>query len=153
MSGSIQNILSSRWLNLALRLVLGVLFVFAGVEKISQPEEFAKAITNYHILPSFSINILALVLPWVELLTGLALLTGVYIKGAALLQVAMLGLFFIAISLALARGLDISCGCFGTASASKIGWTHLLEDLAMLAGTIIIYFTYSRDTAPNHRTP
>lgn len=152
MPTSLRNILANTWLQTTLRFVLGFIFVYAAIEKIAQPEEFAKAIMNYRILPIPSVNIAALVLPWVELLTGLALIGRVYVRSSSLLIIGMLVVFCIAIAAALIRGLDISCGCFGTAVASKVGWSRLIEDLAMLVGAGIVYF-FSRRTAAGSPNP
>lgn len=141
-----RNTLTNRWLLLAVRFVLGFIFVYAAMEKITQPAEFAKAIANYHFLPQLSVNLFALVLPWMELLAGLALIAGVHVRGSALLLAVLLTAFTCAVALALARGLDISCGCFGTTSASKVGWTHLLENIAMLAGAVLVGFATKRAT-------
>lgn len=140
MNARLQNIISHPWLMLAVRCVLGFVFVYAAIEKISQPAEFAKAIANYHLLPLFSFNLFALVLPWVELLAGLSLVGGVYVRGSSLLIGILLVVFLVAGALALLRGLDISCGCFGPASASKVGWAHLLENLAMFVGSLLVYW-------------
>lgn len=133
-------ILSNKWLNLALRWALGFVFIYAAIEKIAQPELFARDIANYRLLPLLAVNIVAISLPWVELLVGLALIADVRRRGAALLIGAMLIVFIVAITAALARGLDISCGCFGTATASKVGWTRLVEDFAMLFAAIALYY-------------
>ena len=122
------------------RLVLGFIFIFASIEKIAQPEEFAKAITNYRLLPTPAVNLFAIVLPWVELLAGLFLILGLLVRGSSLLLTFLLSLFALAIAISLARGLDISCGCFGTASARKVGWTALGEDLLMLLGSLLLCY-------------
>lgn len=134
LSGLIQN----RWLNVALRYVLGFIFIYAAIGKIAQPEEFAKSIMYYRILPLAAVNVAAILIPWVELLAGLGLIGGVSIRGNAAIILGMLVMFSIAIAIALVRGLDISCGCFGTASASKIGWTRLGEDIAMIVGAWVV---------------
>lgn len=142
----VQTVLGNKWLDYALRYALGFIFVYAAVEKVAQPEDFARAIANYHILPFFAINIFAVLLPWIELLTGIALIGKVNVRVSALLIIAMLVVFIVAITIALVRGLDISCGCFGTASASKVGLSRLLEDIVMLIAAVGIY------VSPRNRT-
>lgn len=144
---TVKSIIENKWLNLLLRYVLGFIFVYAAIEKIAQPEEFAKAIINYRMLPLFSINSVAILLPWIELLAGLGLIAGVSIRGNSLLVLSMLAVFSVAVGIALLRGLDISCGCFGTASASKVGWAHLTENIGMLLGILVIY------TSSHHNDP
>lgn len=139
MSLLIEKSLGHRYFLLLVRLVLGFIFVYASIEKISQPEEFARAVANYHLLPTPAVNLAAIILPWVELLLGLFLILGLLMRGSSLLLISLLGLFTIAIAISLARGLDISCGCFGTSSARKVGWSALGEDLAMLVGSVLIF--------------
>jgi putative oxidoreductase len=122
------------------RIVLGFVFVYAALEKIFQPEAFARDISYYRLLPNLLLNLFAIILPWIELLAGLFLLVGVLTRGSALVISSLLVLFGVAIAVSLARGLDISCGCFGTASARKVGWTTLGEDLLMLAGSVLLYY-------------
>ncbi|MEK6569793.1 MAG: MauE/DoxX family redox-associated membrane protein [Bacteroidota bacterium] len=140
----LENTIGHRYFLLGVRIVLGFIFVFASIEKITQPEEFAKAITNYRLLPHAAVNLFAIGLPWVELLAGLFLILGLLVRGSSLLLTFLLSLFALAIAISLARGLDISCGCFGTASARKVGWTALGEDLLMLLGSLLLcYFRHT----------
>jgi uncharacterized membrane protein YphA (DoxX/SURF4 family) len=143
-----KSIIENKLLNIALRYLLGFIFIYAAIEKIAVPEEFAKAIMNYRILPLPTVNMMAIVIPWVELLAGLGLIAGVSIRSNALLILSMLLVFFVAIAIALIRGLDISCGCFGTASVSKVGWARLGEDAAMIVGAWIVLHTSGHKTAP-----
>jgi putative oxidoreductase len=133
----------NRWLIVGLRYVIGFVFVYAAVGKIAEPDTFARAILNYKLVPLFSVNMLALLLPWIELLAGLGMIVGVHLRGNALLIGGLLSVFIIAVGIALARGLDISCGCFGTTSASKVGWSHIGENVALLVGVAIVYFSPS----------
>ena len=74
---------------LVCRIVLGGIFIYASLDKIPHPAEFAKAIGNYHVLPFGLENLLALTLPWLELLAGVALITGVMVDGAAIMVIIM----------------------------------------------------------------
>jgi len=96
------------------RLILGVVFIYASIDKILHPAAFAEAVYNYQILPDALINLTAIVLPWLELLLGIALVSGVCLPGAAFLCNALLITFFGALVFNLSRGLDIHCGCFNT---------------------------------------
>jgi len=144
MSNSIDVAISNRFFLLVVRLILGFLFVFASIEKIAQPEEFARAILNYHLLPIPAVNLFAIVIPWVELLAGLLMLFGLLVRGSSFLLAILLSLFALAISISIFRGLDISCGCFGTSVAREVGWSALGEDVLMLAGSLILYYFPSR---------
>ena len=95
------------------RFGLGATFVYAAVAKIADPPSFAHEVFNYRILPGFAVNALALWLPWIELLAGIAVLAGFWPRGATALLSAFLVVFIVAISVNLARGRAIDCGCFG----------------------------------------
>ena len=127
------------------RLVLGGVFIYASLDKIANPAEFAKAIGNYHVLPFGLENLLALFLPWLELLTGILLIAGIMVDGATILIISMNIVFIFAISQALARGISIECGCFSvsTEGGSNIGFQTILRDFAYLIMAFIIF--YRRD--------
>lgn len=134
--------LASPYLALLFRWCLGVIFVYAGFVKIADPLGFALALYNYHILPAWVINPLAICLPWVEVIIGTALLAGIMIPGGALVVNSMLAIFAVAIGISLIRGLDIACGCFSTsATAEPITWLYVVRDLVLLGmGAHILFF-------------
>ena len=124
------------------RLVLGGVFIYASLDKIAHPAEFAKAIGNYHVLPFGLENLLALFLPWLELLTGILLIVGIMVDGATILIISMNIVFIFAISQALARGISIECGCFSvsTEGGSNIGFQTILRDFVYLIMAFIIFY-------------
>lgn len=131
--------LSHPWLTIRVQIALGALFVAAALPKIADPPSFAHMIFNYRILPAGLINISALTMPWVELLAGLALILGVWVRPARWLIAAMLVTFIIAISINLARGNNIDCGCFDVSAAGKTPeeqfrdmWLVIVRDIGML---------------------
>jgi uncharacterized membrane protein YphA (DoxX/SURF4 family) len=122
------------------RLILGGIFIYAGAGKILDPAGFAQAVSNYRILPDLLVNPLALVLPWIEVLSGLSLLLGIWIPGGSFIISMLLFVFTIALSASLIRGLDISCGCFSTArEAQRITWTFLARDLFLMAMAVFVF--------------
>jgi uncharacterized membrane protein YphA (DoxX/SURF4 family) len=121
------------------RLALGVIFLYAGVEKIIAPRDFAVAIYNYQMLPDSVINSVALVLPWLEVMLAAGLIIGIYVRGASLLSAALFMVFATALTINLIRGLDISCGCFGTASGN-INWLYLARDMSLFTMSVIVLF-------------
>jgi uncharacterized membrane protein YphA (DoxX/SURF4 family) len=124
------------------RIVLGGIFIYASLDKIAHPAEFAKAIGNYHVLPFGLENLLALTLPWLELLAGVALITGVMVDGAAIMIIIMNIVFIFAISQALARGISIECGCFSvtTEGGDNIGLQTIIRDIGyLIMGFIVLY--------------
>ena len=142
MRAKIISWLASPLLSLLFRWCLGVIFVYAGLVKIADPQGFSHALYNYHILPAWLINPLAICLPWIEVLAGASLLVGIMISGGALVVSGMLAVFAVAIVVSLIRGLGITCGCFSTsASAEPITWLAVVRDLAFLGmGVHILFF-------------
>lgn len=124
-----------RGVPLLARWLVGGLFVVAGIFKIVQPAEFATDISHYRILPHALLNWLALTLPWVELAAGGLLLAGRWQRAAALVVSVLMFVFVVAVAQAMWRGLDVRCGCFGTVGATRVGWTKLAENVALLAVT------------------
>ena len=117
-----------------LAILLGALFVYAGVVKALEPVRFAGDIENYHIFP-WAVGVrLAFYLPWLEILCGLALIFRRLYSGALVLVLALMLVFIGATISAKARGLDISCGCFGHFSDQLSFAWHLVLDCAILAG-------------------
>lgn len=130
----LKNILTSKHLALFFRLFLGILFIYASLDKILHPAAFAKIVYNFHILPWFLINLFAIILPWVEFLTGVFLILGIALESVALLASILLVIFMIALGINLIRGIDINCGCFSTASSSKSNLgKRLMEDVIFFA--------------------
>jgi putative oxidoreductase len=113
-------------------LIIGGIFIYAGVMKISDPAGFANDIDNYKILPWPLTVRLAFYLPWLEILCGLAVILGLLYRGGLLILTMLVSIFIIASVIAKARGLDITCGCFGHASKNWSFTTHLALDFAIL---------------------
>ena len=110
---------------------MGGLFVYAGAVKALDPVQFGLDIDNFKILPWFISVRLAFFLPWLEILCGFAVVFRVlYRGGLSILTLAVL-VFIGAIVVAKARGLDITCGCFGHASQHWSFAEHMAIDLAI----------------------
>ena len=127
------------WLTVRVQIALGAIFIAAALPKITDPPSFAHMIYNYRILPAGLINISALVLPWVEIVAGLALVLGVWTRGARWIIGLMLATFIIAIGINLLRDNAIDCGCFDVSAAGKTHeeriqdmWMVILRDIGML---------------------
>jgi len=108
----LQRINHNPWLELGARWFLGLTFVYASYHKIALPAHFAKIIYGYGLLPGASINLIAIVLPFLELFAGLALVLGVYPRSAAAIITGMLLAFMVGITINLIRGHEFDCGCF-----------------------------------------
>jgi len=123
--------IKSKPLLIIFRVVLGGLFVYAGVAKALAPLDFAQNIRNYRLVGQELSFIAAVVLPWIEIVAGVFLAAGIWKRGAALLISGLL-VFFVALTLVtMARGIDVDCGCFGALSR-KSGLGVILEDGVML---------------------
>jgi len=124
---------------LVFRVVLGGLFVYAGVVKVVDPLGFAQDIRNYRLVGQSISFIAAVVLPWLEILAGAFLIAGVWKRGAALVITGLLVFFIVLTLVTMARGLDVDCGCFGSLSR-KSGWGVIFEDLGMLVLGLALLF-------------
>ena len=132
-----------RTLSFAARILLAIVFLIAGAEKIGALRTFGKSIAAYEILPEAMANIAALLFVWAELVVGVLLLAGAAIRGAALVTSGMLVVFLIAIVSALARGMTIDCGCFA-GDPTPVGMMKVLEDVGLLAAALfLVYFPKS----------
>ena len=140
MNGALVKILSNKYLILGIRLVLGAVFIYAALDKIAQPAEFARNIYNYRMLPDTFINFMALTLPWLEIICGVLIIVGVFTRGSAFLIGFMLLIFIVAISVALVRGLDISCGCFSQEAGHGVAVDLLIRDILMFLGALMVLF-------------
>ncbi|UCH65273.1 MAG: DoxX family membrane protein [Ignavibacterium sp.] len=133
--------LNNKYLLLLLRVVLGIIFIYAAIEKISDPAGFSNSINNYKLLPLSLVNIAAITLPWIELSSGLLLLFGIYVKENSAIIAVLLIVFFVVIAISLARGLDIDCGCFGTSNGAKVSLIKLGENIVMIVmGYLLMRF-------------
>ena len=132
--------LLSPWMTVRVQFVLAAFFVVAAVAKIADPPGFAHEIYNYRLLPAAAVNALALVLPWLELLTGAALFFGLWRREAAGMLGVLLLVFIGALSINLARKHPVDCGCFGTSKVERTEAERLsdmklaiLRDVGLLA--------------------
>jgi uncharacterized membrane protein YphA (DoxX/SURF4 family) len=136
---SVREALTSPWLTIRVQLALGVIFIAAALPKIVDPPSFAHMIYNYKLVPGPLLNIMALSMPWLELLCGLALVLGIWKEAARSLVALLLVTFIIAIGINLLRSNAIDCGCFDVSAAGKSReerladmWFVIFRDLGML---------------------
>ena len=119
------------------RLLVGGVFIWAGVLKILDPLEFAQDIANYRMISRNLSFFVALVLPWLEVLCGILLILGIFRSASSLLLTGMLSVFLVLIAVTLFRGLDVNCGCFGSL-ARHVDFQLLLTDIVLLYMTLNI---------------
>jgi len=141
----VKTLLTHPWLNLLTRTVVGSIFIFSSVEKTADPGAFAVLLDNYRLLPyDFSLAV-ATVLPWVELVCGMAVLAGIAHRGASLILGVLTIGFTVAVVSGLLRGLDISCGCYTLdPEVGKIGWSKVVENTELIL--LFVFLVYSTGT-------
>ena len=125
------------------RLVLGGLFILAGYMKLTNGD------FSYHSVKAFDfglsvpvLQVLAWVVPWAELLTGLLLVLGLWARGAAVVVMLMMGAFMAGIASVMWRGMDVKCGCFGALKLfcgdQPMGWCHLIRNAVMGGAGLLV---------------
>ena len=150
-----MNFIRSLNLPLIFRVILGIVFIYASYSKILDPAAFSKNIHNFHTTDNFIWveNLVALILPWLELIVGVFLIFGVFLEGATSITIGCYIFFIIILSQAVFRGIDVHCGCFKTESDSGVTdlrfelIKHIIEDFVLLGMAVIIQvrdkFTFS----------
>lgn len=137
--GYLKKILSNKYLALIFRFYIGGVFIYASMYKINYPWEFAETIAGYQLVPFWSVNLLAVAMPWLELVCGVLLVVGIRSKSAVAIIAGMLVLFTVAIALSLIRNIPIGCGCFSSVG-ENISWMTVVRDLVWLAMSIQVYY-------------
>jgi len=141
-----------RWLLLLIRIAIGALFVYAGAVKLAAPLEMAEAMERFRILPEIAVIPAARLLPVLECLAGLSLVFGLLQRGGALLGALMSAAFGLAVALALARKLNIDCGCLG-AGTDRVGYLHLAGNVIILAACLALLFKADGLAAVDSKLP
>ena len=118
-----------RFVVLGIRLAVGAIFISAAYSKLRYPLFFAFSLTEYGILPDSLVTLVTVILPWLELLIGSALLLGVAVRAGAIIGIVLSSVFALAMLSALARGLEVNCGCY--AGWSPVSWGKIALDLAI----------------------
>lgn len=129
------------WLSLVVRVFIGGYFVVAAVPKIIEPLAFATSIMHYGLIPSWSVNAVALVLAWLELLAGVGLIMGIRTRVQSLLCGGMLLIFTLAVAYAVVLGLKIDCGCFGESGGEEVSWIKVAKNSAMILGCAYLWWS------------
>ena len=152
-SGGMQGILNMnfiRSLNLPLifRIILGVIFIYASYDKILDPAAFSKNIHNFHTTDNlvWVENLVALILPWLELIVGVFLIFGVFLEGSTSITIGLYIFFIFILSQAVFRGIDVHCGCFTTEADAGVTdlrmelIKHIGENFVLLGMAFIIKY-------------
>ncbi|MCL5037771.1 MAG: DoxX family membrane protein [Chloroflexi bacterium] len=125
---SIKKFISAPLTLAVLRIVLGVIFVFASYSKIMNPIHFKAVVAEYQILPDSIVPLVAIILPWVEFLCGSMLILNIYTQSNALIVLVVLCAFTFGIVNNFMRGLIHDCGCFEFLG----GWFGIKEDISFV---------------------
>ena len=151
-----KELLRSPRLHVLLRVLLGLVFVYASLDKIADPAGFARIVYQWQTVGPIPSNLVAVILPWIELLAGLLLIVGIWKREAAAVVAVMLIVFIVAAVGVLARGIDVdNCGCTSVAAASTapawppdwmrgVGWYLITRNLVLLAGALVLIFVEPR---------
>ncbi len=136
-----KKVLASPIVEFIIRWFVGCIFIYASFHKITDPALFAKIIYGYGLFPHTTINLIAITLPFIELITGICLILGIWPRATTLIAGGMLACFIIAISINLIRGHEFDCGCFSAAnSASTAPVELLIRDLIWITCCAYLFF-------------
>jgi uncharacterized membrane protein YphA (DoxX/SURF4 family) len=127
-----------RLLFVACRVLIGAVLAYSSLHKIRQPYDFLCNVSDYRIVGPLSGLAVAALMPWFELVIGICLCLGLFVRGA-LLGASLLTLLFVLVQVwALALGLEISCGCFSSFSNALIGPATLGRAVLMLGVAVFL---------------
>ena len=140
-----RRIIDNDYLIILIRLAVGITFIYASYYKILDPLDFAKSIWYYHMVPGNLINLMALILPWIEFLSGIFLIIGVFYRGSVVIVNLMTLVFIFALLSAIFRGINIDCGCFKAATSTPGSTLRALWfDLGLIFFTLTLLFSRSQ---------
>ncbi len=133
-----------------LTFVLAAVFIFAGVMKLSDPSAFTQDILRYRMLSEMWSALAAASLPWLEIMVGISLFLRPLRLSASFLLAGLMAVFTLAVAIALARGLDISCGCFGKTfqEYAGSGFSFLMRDMILLTASCALFWLILRKDYP-----
>ncbi|MGR6962882.1 MauE/DoxX family redox-associated membrane protein [Geodermatophilus sp. URMC 61] len=130
------------WAGTTVRVVLGGVWVVAGLLKLPDPAAAERAVRAYQLAPEALVPVLAFGLPVLEIAIGVLLLAGVFVRPAAAVSALLLAGFTAAVASAWARGLTIDCGCFGGGGHVDADQTaylsEILRDVVLLAASVLL---------------
>ncbi len=124
------------------RIILGFVFIYASIYKIAEPSDFAASINNYKIFPVFTVNILAILLPWLELITGIFMIFGIFVKASSYIITFFMAAFTVLVFITILRGIDISCGCYTSdINSAPVGWSKFAENSILFLMSLLVYYS------------
>lgn len=136
-----KQVIANKYFLFLCRIVIGFIFVYAGAEKLNDPLSFSDSILNYKLFSATFANISAILVPWIEVTTGLLIILGISVKENAAIISSFLLFFIVIIAISIMRGLNIDCGCFGAGSSHEVGISKIVENtILLLLGINLIIF-------------
>jgi len=120
-----------------IRLILAFLFILSALQKFKSLETFALSVDAYQIFPAFLVNLITIIIPWLELFIGTGLLFKYKLQSNLIFYLFMMISFTILVFIAMIKGLDIDCGCFGE-SSTKVGVQKVAENMIIVLGNLIL---------------
>ena len=126
------------------RFIIGCVFIYASIDKINDPRAFSDLIDNFHVSPILFSNLIALILPWIELLCGICLITGIMLNSSIIIIMILLIWFIFILCQAIIRGIDTHCGCFKVDSFTQVNYKfesimRVIEDIILLLISFVVY--------------
>lgn len=142
----VMRIWDNRWLELLFRWTIGMTFVYACLHKIANPAQFAEVVCGYLLFPDNSVNLIAILVPFLELVTGAALILGVWPRSAALLGNIMLLAFIAVLGINMVRGVAFDCGCtsFGKTGSNLVIFSIGRNMVLFVLGCHVLLFRKNR---------
>jgi len=135
----IKRIVTSEYLALVLRIFVGYFFIYSSVSKIPYPAQFADLLASYRLFPYPVVNILAVVVPWLELVTGLFIIIGLRNRASVIIIMLMYIGFAVAVGLNVIVDSPITCGCYDTVG-EPVSWMKVGKNMVWMLFTIQIFF-------------
>ena len=126
-----------------LRITLGLVLLYAGIARVRQPHDFLRAVYDYQIVGPPLGRWVAMILPHLEIVVGVALIGNVATTGALILVLLLTTCFLAAQLAVVARRMDVACGCFGD-STQRVGAQTILKLIAVVSATVVAIWAKSR---------
>lgn len=140
MNYNLRTLFNNGWIEVVFRWILGITFIYASYYKILSPTDFAKMVYGYNLFPEVLINLIAIFLPFVELISGLSLLLGIYPRSAALIINGLLLTFIILLTINIIRGHEFDCGCFSARETGSPKMMVVRDMIYLILGLQVFLF-------------
>ena len=151
---SLRAILQTRWPDRVIRGVLAFLFIYGGGLKLMDPKAFAAALSHYDLIPEMLLPVVAVVLPALEVVAGMALLFN--LPGGLTVITGLLVLFVAVLGYGILTDLNVDCGCFGpeeVAGRQSLRQAFIRDLLLIGAASFLYYTRWTRSKLKTNRLP